>query len=123
MYRISDQVQAKVIAAIKALCITEEERSQIGWEINPALLSAGPGMMPQLGFVIGISVPIPATEDDFILHMEPILNPHASQEEISTLVTKLHTEAAAESREKRVRIAVAANGEKRTEGGLVIPDK
>jgi hypothetical protein len=122
MYRISDQVQAKVIAAVEALDITTEERGQTGWEINPALLSAGPGMMPQLGFVIGISVPVPGTEDDHILHMEPVLNPHASQEEVSALVAKLHTGAYAEAREKRVRIAVAANGEKRTEGGLVLPD-
>lgn len=122
MYRISEQVQAKVIAAISALDITDEEREHVGWEINPALLSPGPGMMPELGFVIAISVPVPDTEDDFILHMEPVLNPHAPQETVTELVAKLYNGASAEGREKRVQIVVAANGEKRTESGLVLPE-
>jgi len=121
MYRISDRVQAKVIAGIKALGLPAGDEEQIGWDINPILLSR-PGAIPQLGFVVGISVPVPATEDDFILHLEPLADAHAGQETVTGLIAKLYGSASSEAREQHVRITVASNGEKRTEGGLVIPE-
>lgn len=122
MYRISEQLQARIIAAIQALEVTDEERELIGWDINPILLSRAPGTMPQFSFVVAISVPIPGTEDDRILHMEPLPEAHAAQDVVSALVLKLHASATAEAREERVRITVTANGEKRTEGGLLLPE-
>lgn len=122
MYRISDQVQARVIEGIKALGLPPDEEARVGWEINPVLMATAPGATPQLGFVVGISVPVPSTADDFILHLEPLADAHAGQETVSELVAKLYASASAEAREARVRIATMANGERRTEGGLVLPE-
>lgn len=122
MYRIADRVIARLAEGVKALGLPAEDEAKIGWEVNPILLSKAPGTMPQLGYAVALSVPVPSTEDDFILHMEPLTDAHADQETVSALVAKLYASATAEAREQRVRIATMANGERRTDGGLVIPE-
>jgi hypothetical protein len=112
MYRICEMVEHKIVHAIQEdLQVLRAIKEQIGYEIMPCLLPRGKAM-PNLGFMIGISVPVAGTSDDFILHMSGLEDPHASQETVSGMVAELYAGAQAEADQMHAGILAAANGSK-----------
>lgn len=120
MYRISDGVTDRVLAAIDRLEVLQAIKDDIGYEVSPALLARQNGMI--LAFMIAIGLPVPgapsAADQDHVLYMHPLEDPHASQEEVDRIVRELYRQAQEEADAIRARRAVGGNGHKRSPGGL-----
>jgi hypothetical protein len=120
MYRISEGVTTRVLAAIEGLEVLQAIRDTIGWEVSPFLLMKPGG--PILAYMIALGLPVPgaasAADQDHVLYMHPLEDPHAPQEDVDQVVRELYRQAQEEADAIRARIAIAGNGHKRTPGGL-----
>lgn len=118
--RISDALGAKVITAIEALPVLAVARQQIDWEIAPALLPRGDGMV--LAYMVAVCIPVPGSvEGDKVLYMAPLDDPDASQEKVSALVGGLWSRAQGESDQRRAHLNASSNGHRESPGGLIVP--
>lgn len=118
--RISDILAEKVVTAIDALAVLNRSRNEIEWEISPALLPRGDGMV--LAFMVAVAVPVPASvENDYILKMAPLDDPHADQRTVDDLVAMLYRLCEVDADEARAAASAQANGHKMTPGGLIVP--
>lgn len=114
--RISDILGQRVVIAIEALPVLAVTRDQIDWEIAPALLPRGGGMV--LAYMVAISLPVPGSiEGDKVLYMTPLEDPDADQEQVSALVEGLYLKAQQEADQRRAHL----NGGRQSSGGLAMP--
>lgn len=114
--RISDVLGQRVTAAIDALSVLSVTREHIDWEIAPALLPRGSGMV--LAYMVAVSLPVPGSlEGDKVLYMAPLDDPDASQETVSSLVEGLYLKAQQEVDQRHARL----NGHRQSPGGLAVP--
>lgn len=114
--RISDILAARISAAIEALPVLSVTREQIDWEIAPALLPRGSGMV--LAYMVAVSLPVPGSaEDDKVLYMAPLDDPDSAQETVSFLVEGLYLKAQQEVDQRHAQL----NGHRESPGGLVLP--
>lgn len=120
MYRIADGITGRVLAAIDGLEILQAIKETIGYEVSPALTVKNGGMI--LAYMIAISLPVPGppppADQDHVLYMHPLEDPHAPQEEVDQIVRELYRQAQEEADAVRVQRAIGSNGHKRTPGGL-----
>lgn len=121
MERISDRIAAMVKQAIADLEILEEARREITWEVMPALIPVPAANGLSLGFMVAVCVPVRNLAGDHVLHMAPLEDPGAPQEEVSRLVRSLHASAQEEADKTRMKEASLGNGNKRSDGGLIMP--
>lgn len=114
--RISDILGGRIAVAIGELPVLSVIREQIDWEIAPALLPRGGGMV--LAYMVAVSLPVPGSaEGDKVLYMAPLDDPDASQETVSSLVEGLYLKAQREADQRRAQL----NGHRETPGGLAVP--
>jgi hypothetical protein len=118
--RISDVVEERVKTAIEALDVLQAVKDSIEWDISPALIPAGRGEMA-LAYMVAISVRVPGSvEEDYVLQMKPLLDPHAPQADVTALVAELHGLCQAAADEIRAKLNAASNGHRKSPGGLII---
>jgi hypothetical protein len=118
--RVSDVVEERVKAAIGALEVPKSVKDSIEWEISPALLQRGEEMT--LAYMVAISIPVPGSvEDDYVLQMKPLRDPHADQGAVTALVEELYGLCEQAADEIRARLNALSNGHKRSPGGLYLP--
>lgn len=114
--RISDTLARRVTTAIESLPVLAVTREQIDWEIAPALLPRGGGMV--LAYMVAVSLPVPGSvEGDKVLYMAPLDDPGATQETVSALVEGLYLKAQQETDQRRSGL----NGHRESPGGLALP--
>jgi hypothetical protein len=114
--RISDVLAQRIIIAIEALPVLSVVRDQIDWEIAPALLPRGAGMV--LAYMVAVSLPVPGSvEGDKVLYMAPLDDPDASQDTVTSLVEGLYLKAQQEVDQRHAQL----NGHRESPGGLVLP--
>jgi hypothetical protein len=114
--RISDILAARITSAIEALPVISVVRDQIDWEIAPALLPRGSGMV--LAYMVAVSLPVPGSvEGDKVLYMAPLDDPDASQETVMSLVEGLYLKAQQEADQRHAQL----NGHRESPSGLVLP--
>jgi hypothetical protein len=114
--RISDGLARRVTEAIESLVILEAARARIDWEIAPALLPRGSGVV--LAFMVAVSLPVPGSlEGDRVLYMGPLDDPAASQETVNGLVESLYLKAQAEADQRHAQLS----GHRESPGGLIVP--
>jgi hypothetical protein len=118
--RISEVLATRIAAAIEALPVLSVVREGIDWEIAPALLPRGGGMV--LAYMVAVSLPVPGSaEGDNVLYVAPLDDPHASQEAVSDLVEALYLRAQRECDDRRAAITAHSNGHRESPGGLALP--
>jgi hypothetical protein len=118
--RISDILGERVTAAIEALPVLSVIRQRVDWEIAPALLPRGDGMV--LAYMVAVSLPVPGSvEADKVLYMAPLDDPDASQETVSALVESLYLRAQQEADQRRYQLAGQSGGHGGTPGELALP--
>lgn len=118
--RISDILAERITTAIGRLPVLEAARDQIDWEITPALLPRGQGLV--LAYMVAVSLPVPGTvENDKVLYMAPLDDPDADQETVSSLVWGLYQRCQAENDARRDAMNTQANGHRESPGGLILP--
>ena len=114
--RISDILGQRITVAIEALPVLAVVREQIDWEVAPALLPRGSGMV--LAYMVAVSLPVPGSvEGDKVLYMTPLEDPDAGQDQVSALVEGLYLKAQQEADERRSQL----NGHREPPGGLAVP--
>jgi hypothetical protein len=120
MYRISDGIIERVLEAIEGLAVLQAIKDTIGYEVTPALFMRPEGTI--LAYMIAIGLPVPGehvpADQDHVLYMHPLEDPHAPQEEVDQVVRELYRQAQQEADAIRVKRAIAGNGHKRPLGGL-----
>lgn len=118
--RVSDSIEEKVIAAVMALPGLQVVRDTLEWEIAPALVPSGRDM--SLAYMIAVCIPVPGSvEDDYVLRMAPLTDPHAPQAVVSALVADLYGYCLGAADEIRRRNNAQANGHRESPGGLIVP--
>jgi hypothetical protein len=117
--RIADEVAKCVEAAIDGLEIPRAVKDSIEWEIAPALIPTGREM--SLAYMVAISIPVPGSvEEDYVLQMKPLRDPHADQGVITALVEELYGLCQQAADEIRAQLNALANGHRKSPGGLII---
>lgn len=107
--RISDLLSSRIVTAIEALPVLAVARDSVNWEITPALMPGGGGLV--LAYMVAVSLPVPGSlEGDRVLYMAPLDDPDASQEKVSALVRSLYDRCQAEADERQAAVRTAANG-------------
>lgn len=102
--RISDVLAARITSAIEALPVLSAVRDQVDWEIAPALLPRGAGMV--LAYMVAVSLPVPGSlEGDKVLYMAPLDDPDAGQAQVSALVEGLYLKAQQETDQRRAQLS------------------
>ena len=118
--RISDAVAECVGKAIEGLDVLQSVKDSIEWEIAPALLPMGREM--KLAYMVAVSIPVPGSvEEDYVLNMKPLHDPHADQATVAALVTELFELCQNTADELWDRMNAQANGHKKSPGGLLLP--
>lgn len=118
--RIEDAVAVCIEAAIDSLEIPQAARDLIEWDIAPALIPAGREM--SLAYMVAISIPVPGSvEEDYVLQMKPLRDPHADQGVVTALVTELYGLCEQAADEIRAQMNALSNGHKKSPGGLYLP--
>lgn len=118
--RISDAIETMIKDAVGGLEIPQAEKDSIEWEIAPALIPAGREMA--LAYMVAVSIPVPGSvEEDYVLNMKPLRDPHADQAAVSALVTELHGLCAQQADAIRAQMNALSNGHKKSPGGLYLP--
>lgn len=117
--RISDAIESCINRAVEALEIPQEVKESIEWDISPALIPTGREMA--LAYMVAISIPVLGSiEDDYVLHMKPLRDPHADQAAVTALVSELYALCEQAADEIRARLNSLSNGHKKSPGGLII---
>jgi hypothetical protein len=118
--RISDVIAAKVEAAVNSLPVLQAVKDTVEWEISPALVPAGRDM--SLAYMVAVCIPVPGSvEDDYVLRMTPLEDPHAPQAVVDALVQVLYGYCSGAADEIRARVNAQANGHRESPGGLILP--
>lgn len=118
--RISDVLAERINTAISSLIVLQAVRSQIDWEIAPALLPRGGGMI--LAYMVAVSLPVPGSvEGDRVLYMAPLDDPSADQDAVNDLVESLYLKVQKEADDRRAQVSAASNGHRQSPGGLIVP--
>ena len=117
--RIADAVAARVVAAIDGLDISQADRNAVEWEIAPALIPVGREMA--LAYMVAVSIPVPGSaEEDYVLRMKPLKDPHAGQDAVAALVSELYALCQEAADQLRAELSAPSNGGKKSPGGLII---
>jgi hypothetical protein len=117
--RISDAIENCINRAIEALEIPQAVKESIEWEVSPALIPVGREM--SLAYMVAISIPVPGSvEEDYVLQMKPLRDPHADQGVVTALVEELYGLCEQAADEIRAQLNALSNGHKKTPGGLII---
>jgi hypothetical protein len=117
--RIEAAVAACIEAAIDGLEIPQAARDLIEWDIAPALVPDGREL--SLAYMVAISIPVPGSvEEDYVLQMRPLRDPHADQGVVTALVEELYGLCEKAADEIRARLNALSNGHKKSPGGLII---
>lgn len=117
--RISDAIESCINRAVEALEIPQAVKESIEWEIAPALIPAGREMA--LAYMVAVSLPVPGSvEEDYVLNMKPLRDPHADQAAVTALVTDLYVLCEQQADAIRAQMNALSNGHKKSPGGLII---
>jgi hypothetical protein len=118
--RISDAIESCINRAVEALEIPQAVKESIEWEISPALIPTGREMA--LAYMVAISIPVPGSvEEDYVLQMKPLRDPHADQAAVTALVEELYGLCEKAADEIRAQMNALSNGHKKSPGGLYLP--
>lgn len=118
--RISDAIESCINRAVEALEIPQAVKESIEWEISPALIPTGREL--SLAYMVAICLPVPGSvEDDYVLQMKPLRDPHADQAAVTALVADLYGLCEKAADEIRARLNALSNGHKKSAGGLCLP--
>jgi hypothetical protein len=118
--RISSAVEKCIEAAIDGLEIPQAVKDLIEWDIAPALIPDGREMA--LAYMVAISIPVPGSvEEDYVLQMKPLRDPHADQGVVTSLVEELYGLCERAADEIRAQMNAMSNGHRKSAGGLYLP--
>lgn len=118
--RISSAVEKCIEAAINGLEVPQAVKDSIEWDIAPALIPAGREMA--LAYMVAVSIPVPGSvEEDYVLQMKPLRDPHADQAIVTALVEELYGLCEKAADEIRAQLNALSNGHRKSPGGLYLP--